>query len=73
MAGVLVVVQPTSEGWVVTVTESGVVVYQAVGYLSPHQAQDAGQVWVALHRSGVACLIEIRSVPDSQLGQGVVV
>lgn len=40
------------------------VLSDVVGYRTWQAALSAGQVWVTLHRSGVACLTEIRSVPD---------
>jgi len=56
MTGVILVIQPTTEGWRVTVGESGVVLADVVGYATWQAALAAGQVWVALHRSGVPCL-----------------
>jgi hypothetical protein len=66
--GIVVVIAPSAGGWVVRVWEGAYVLYEQAGYQSSVAAYDAAQVWVAVHRAGVPCLIDVRSVTGDHAG-----
>jgi hypothetical protein len=63
MNGLIITVTQAGSGWQVTVWEGCFTVYEADGLTTAVAALEAGQAWVATHRPGEPCLVEVAPDP----------
>lgn len=66
MDGVVIVVQPGTDGWHATVWEGCFVIFEQGRYSSCAMAVACASAWVRLHRSGVSYRVETLFAADGE-------